>query len=111
LAEGEGFEPILPSFDKRATEGFEPFWKFARITFTSPSSIPLYEWPDATTMLRENGSEHSHPPELGARIERSLEASLATAQGSLQMDIRVEFEPFAGNGRLQLCIILGLPDL
>ena len=71
LAEGEGFEPILPSFDKRSTEGFEPFWKLAESTLTSPSSIPFYEWTYPTTIQHEIGCEHSHPPELGARIDRS----------------------------------------
>jgi len=111
MAEGEGSEPFLPSFDKRSTEGFEPLWKFAENTLTSPSSIPLYEWTDPTTILRQIGSEHSNPPELGAWFSPSDEASLAGAPVSLQMDIRVGFATFGVNDRVRLCTTLELKDL
>jgi len=94
MAEGEGFAPFLSSFDNRSTEGFEPFWKFAESTFTSPSSIPLYERTHPTTILRQIGREHSNPPKLGARIDLSVEASLDRSPVTLQMDTRVGFATF-----------------
>ena len=38
VAEGEGCAPLLPSFDNRSTEGFEPFRKLAESAVTSPCS-------------------------------------------------------------------------
>ena len=111
MAEGEGSEPFLPSFDQRSTEGFEPFWKFSRIGCTSPSSIPLYEWTDPTTILRQIGSEHSNPPELGARFDPSSEAVLACAPITLYMDIRVGFATFGVSDLVRLCTALELKDL
>jgi hypothetical protein len=111
MAEGEGFEPILPSFDNRSAEGFEPFREFARITFTSPSSIPLYERTHPTAIVHEIGREHSNPPELGAWIDPSNEASLATAPVTLQMDIRVGFATFVRGAPAQRCTVLKSNDL
>ena len=97
---GEGSAPLLPCFDNRSAEEFEFFRKFTRNPLTSPSSIPLYERTDPTTILRQIGREHSNPPELGAWIGPSIEASLARSPVTLQMDIRVGFATF---GLLHQC--------
>ena len=111
MAEGEGCEPLLPSFDQRSTEGFEPLWKFAENTLTSPSSIPLYEWTDPTTILRQIGSEHSNPPELGAWIDPSRETVLAASPLTLYKDIRMGFATFGVNERFLGCTWMDQRDL
>ncbi len=62
-------------------------------------------------MLHEIGSEHSHPPELGARIDPSGEAVLAAAPVVLIMDIRAGFEPPTKNDQLWFHTTLALKDL
>jgi len=111
LVEGEGSAPLLPYFDNRSTEGFEPFREFTQNPLTSPSSIPLYERTHPTTILRQIGREHSNPPELGTWIDLSAEASLGCSPVSLQLDIRVGFATFASGVHVRSNIILSLRDL